>query len=189
MDNWQTALRKQYFKRDPRENPLGPEPPRSPAAESSPAPEASEKIKIEDNHADEGDTPMVSTTHPTPAPEETTEEQKEQHNAERASMETAASPPAKDETGTPASLADAENSPPPQEESKNWLELPMLAKLDSLLLLTEWQCQNPQRLRTIMKSDDENALWVSDLLRVSCFSVCFLRTVLSFLIENRAYRI
>jgi hypothetical protein len=37
----------------------------------------------------------------------------------------------------------------------------MLVKLDSIHLLMEWQFQNPQRLRTIMKNDDETALWVS----------------------------
>lgn len=47
------------------------------------------------------------------------------------------------------------------EESKDWLELPMLEKLNSMHLLTEWQFQNPHRLRQIMKSDDEYASWVS----------------------------
>jgi len=43
---------------------------------------------------------------------------------------------------------------------KNWCELPMLVKLDSMYLLTEWQFQNPLRLRSIMKDDDETACWV-----------------------------
>ena len=47
-----------------------------------------------------------------------------------------------------------------EEESKDWLELPMLEKLDSLHLLTEWQFQNPYRLRQIMKDDDDSADWV-----------------------------
>ncbi len=45
------------------------------------------------------------------------------------------------------------------EESKDWLTLPMLTKLDSLHLLTEWQFHNVNRLRTIMKDDDEMAQW------------------------------
>jgi hypothetical protein len=49
--------------------------------------------------------------------------------------------------------------PEPQEESKDWLALPMLTKLDSLHLLTEWQFHNVNRLRTIMKDDDETAQW------------------------------
>lgn len=47
------------------------------------------------------------------------------------------------------------------EESTDWLDLPMLAKLDSMYLLTEWQFHNPIRLRSLMKTDDETAQWVS----------------------------
>lgn len=47
-----------------------------------------------------------------------------------------------------------------QPERKDWLDLPMLTKLDSMHLLTEWQFQNPTRFRTLMKSDDEDASWV-----------------------------
>lgn len=163
-DNWQTALRKQYIKRDPEANPMGPEPSWTPAPESSPAPGASEEVKAEFTHDDEGDTPMVSTTHPTPAPEEIKEEHVEE-DTEGTSAEATTSQPAQGEVNTPApveSLAGSSSgSPPPQEESKNWLDLPMLVKLDSMHLLTEWQFQNSQRLRTIMKNDDETALWVS----------------------------
>jgi hypothetical protein len=42
----------------------------------------------------------------------------------------------------------------------DWFQLPMLAKLDSLHLLTEWQFQNPTRLRTLMRNDDDLATWV-----------------------------
>ncbi|KAF8622584.1 hypothetical protein AX15_006928 [Amanita polypyramis BW_CC] len=44
-------------------------------------------------------------------------------------------------------------------EYSDWLRLPMLQKLNSMHLLTEWQFQHPMRLRTLMKSDDEHALW------------------------------
>jgi hypothetical protein len=47
----------------------------------------------------------------------------------------------------------------PAEESKDWLSLPMLTKLDSLHLLTEWQFHNVNRIRTIMRDDDETAQW------------------------------
>lgn len=159
LDNWQTALRKQYLKRDPEANPLGPEPSRTPAPGYSPEPEVSPEIKIEDSRACEGDTPMVSTTHPTPAPEEIKEEQAEENTA-GASAVTANFILSKEAIDTAARLVDlSDDSQQPQEESKNWLELPMLVKLDSVHILTEWQCQNPQRLRTIMKNDDEAALW------------------------------
>jgi hypothetical protein len=42
----------------------------------------------------------------------------------------------------------------------DWLGLSMIQKLDSMHLLTEWQFQHPMRLRTLMKSDDEDASWV-----------------------------
>ena len=51
-----------------------------------------------------------------------------------------------------------------EEESRDWLDLPMLDKLDSLYLLTEWQFQNPQRVRQLMKDDDDAANWVCPLL-------------------------
>jgi hypothetical protein len=48
-------------------------------------------------------------------------------------------------------------------DRKDWLDLPMLVKLDSMHAFVEWQFQNPMRLRTIMKNDDEVAEWVSSL--------------------------
>lgn len=47
-----------------------------------------------------------------------------------------------------------------EEESKDWLDLPMLQKLDSLHILVEWQFQNPHRVRQLMKDDDDAANWV-----------------------------
>jgi hypothetical protein len=44
---------------------------------------------------------------------------------------------------------------------RDWADLPMLIKLDSLHLLTEWQFQNVNRFRSTLKSDDETANWVS----------------------------
>lgn len=54
-----------------------------------------------------------------------------------------------------------------QRASKNWLDLPMLEKLDSMHLLTEWQFHNPTRVRTMMKTDDEMATWVSSYTLLS----------------------
>jgi len=47
-----------------------------------------------------------------------------------------------------------------QLKSIDWFELPMLAKLESMHTIAEWQFQNPTRLRMVMKSDDEFATWV-----------------------------
>ena len=46
------------------------------------------------------------------------------------------------------------------EASRDWFDLSMLEKLDSLHLLTEWQFNNPHRLRTTMRSDGDYAEWV-----------------------------
>jgi hypothetical protein len=44
----------------------------------------------------------------------------------------------------------------------------MLEKLESMHTLAEWQFQNPTKLRTIMKSDDEFATWVCPLPELLC---------------------
>jgi hypothetical protein len=49
----------------------------------------------------------------------------------------------------------------PNLQQIDWLDLPTVKKLDSLHTLMEWQFQNPNRLRTQMKDDDEDAQWVS----------------------------
>ena len=47
-----------------------------------------------------------------------------------------------------------------QDEPKDWADLSMLEKLDSMHIVTEWHFQNPLRLRQLMRSDDETASWV-----------------------------
>jgi len=59
-----------------------------------------------------------------------------------------------------------------QLQQTDWLDLPTAKKLDSLHTLMEWQFQNPNRLRTQMKDDDEDAQWVK----------LFLAYILQFLI-------
>jgi hypothetical protein len=48
----------------------------------------------------------------------------------------------------------------PAEPLPDWLDLPMLTKLESLHTLAEWQFQNTTRLRSTMRNDDEDASWV-----------------------------
>ncbi len=55
-----------------------------------------------------------------------------------------------------------------ERESNNWFKLSMIQKLDSMHLLTEWHFQHPMRLRTLMKSDDEDASWVGQSLNNIC---------------------
>jgi len=50
-------------------------------------------------------------------------------------------------------------------ELRDWHDLPMLSKLDSINLLIEWMFHNPHRIRSIMRDDDETAQWVSSSFR------------------------
>lgn len=156
VDNWQTALRKQYMRRDPTANPIGPEPP---AESRQPTRELSELPVGEIKDESQAVTPAVEAEQHTALPDEKDVPDGGSHdtNPEAETRGGSAQPPRdiKEE--------EAAEQPPPTEteESKDWLELPMLDKLDSMHLLTEWQFQNPHRLRQIMKSDDEYASWVS----------------------------
>jgi hypothetical protein len=153
LENWQTALRKQYKKRDPHLNPIGPEPVvqlPTPAPDSPPAPDD------EEPKAESVSTPGLSSD---PFPENgrpvdataTADHQFVHGHSEVSSTDMKLDEMKVEFEG--ASLSE------PDEESKDWLSLPMLTKLDSLHLLTEWQFHNVNRFRSIMKDDDDTAQW------------------------------
>ena len=158
IDNWQTALRKQYLRRDPEANPLGTEPPAPSRKQSrepttfSEIPTDLEPVAKEDESTPQ--TPLPNSTEnaeaPSQAAEGTETPQKKVEDEDEAVIDDAV----KMENGV-----DAQTIPPP-DEPKDWFELPLLTKLDTLHLLTEWQFQNPHRLRTIMKDDGDAAQWV-----------------------------
>src|ERR1700731_4014920 len=155
MENWQTALRKQYYKRDPEANPIGPEP-------------LSGFMRAESVHD---------------APTPFTQDASAGAGEPSADRDPSAETPSRNATPTPGSVPyTRQGSPVPvsrnsvsvdprplthpvddseREGSKDWLELPMLTKLDTLHHLIEWQFHNPLRLRGVMKDDDETAQWVS----------------------------
>ena len=139
IDNWQTALRKQYNKRDPQANPLGLEP----------------KIYTLSNQDDniqpvEGEASSQAVV--TPA---------------LTSCSTPHTGRSDDRNAEPVLyhqiLDENDSGSSEKDTSINWLHLPMLSKLDSMHALIEWQFQHPARLRNIMKSDDESALWVRSI--------------------------
>ncbi|RDX43989.1 hypothetical protein OH76DRAFT_1389802 [Lentinus brumalis] len=157
IDNWQSALRRQYLRRDPAANPIGPEPEvlsressLAPSEEEQEEEEAKEDVNMDESKQEEGP--------------HSDEKQSGEPSAENAQGESASEPktepvedgkvPATDKDDEPSKTEDE-----PQEESRDWLDLPMLDKLDSLHLLTEWQFQNPHRVRQIMKDDDDAANW------------------------------
>jgi hypothetical protein len=153
MDNWQSALRKQYYKRNAKANPLGPEPVRSSAPPQVHFPDLSSEAvgTLANVSQDEGA--------PTPSQELTVALVSAPRTREGSPFP---SSPAPMESGNEEDMTPA----PPSEggqriETIDWLDLPMLRKLDSLHDLIEWQFHNPMRLRAIMKDDDEAAHWVS----------------------------
>jgi hypothetical protein len=73
------------------------------------------------------------------------------------------------------------------EEPTDWRDLTMLAKLDSMYLLTEWQFHNPMRLRFLMKADDETVHWVSHPVvdcQIAVLMLCHMPSP-----ANRTYRV
>jgi hypothetical protein len=147
-------LRKQYKKRDPDRNPIGPEPI---VQLPTPAPESPAGPDDEEPKAESVSTPgpssghLLGNAHQFDAAE--TDDHDLKHGHSHSSTE-----PKPDEMKFESMSVDGASLVEP-EESKDWLTLPMLAKLDSLYLLTEWQFHNVNRLRTIMKDDDETAQW------------------------------
>jgi len=151
LNNWQSALRKQYNKRDPDKNPIGPEP-------------------RKDNASSRYTSVIEESTSPEPQTEEPDAGAGSAGDADRSSV--ASRNEEQDEGAGVKAEQDAFQTLPrvqketdedengEQQETKDWLTLPMLEKLDSLHLLTEWQFQNPTRLRQLMKTDDEQASWV-----------------------------
>ncbi|KAG6853957.1 hypothetical protein C0991_012103 [Blastosporella zonata] len=165
LDNWQSTLRKQYRKRDLAANPIGPEPrveeleqEPSPAPEEKPEPEqepesdqgAEEPEPIKGRRNGEIDEDVESKM-----PDSTRASTVERGFSRGASVKGFSVQPSEIDSIHMPHLSATEE----QEESKNWLELPMLAKLDSMHLLTEWQFHNATRFRTLMRSEDENASW------------------------------
>ncbi|KAG6910104.1 hypothetical protein DXG01_013157 [Tephrocybe rancida] len=165
LDNWQTALRKQYRKRDPAANPIGPEPRvDEPEQEPSPPPEepAEPEKEQQNDQATEGTEETKEAFNgeadedvESKVPDSTRASTLERGFSLGASVKGLSMQPSEIDSIQINQLSATEE----QEESKNWLDLPMLTKLDSMHLLTEWQFHNATRLRTLMRSDDDNALW------------------------------
>ncbi|KAJ7573893.1 hypothetical protein C8J56DRAFT_1173207 [Mycena floridula] len=155
-DNWQTALRKQYYKRGPFANPIGPEPSLSPKDErqnSVPGEYTTPDPHPEMTAEDDSTVPNPDST---PAPDSTRDNSMlpEDTKADQDDL-----PPRPPKPRMFQHLTDAQVAELEQQESRNWLDLTMLEKLDSIHLLTEWQFHNPTRVRTLMRDDDEGALW------------------------------
>ncbi|KAG7089650.1 hypothetical protein E1B28_011312 [Marasmius oreades] len=160
LDTWQNALRRQYNRRDPSANHIGLEPPKTTVhsryasvieeeATPDPTPEFEPKIEEISNEngldvsAGDNGSSVISREESLGLGSVPTKMKEEDQSVEEQEILQTAEPPIEE----------------CQSETKDWNTLPMLEKLESMHLLTEWQFQNPLRLRTIMKSDDETAEW------------------------------
>ncbi|EIW84183.1 hypothetical protein CONPUDRAFT_163372 [Coniophora puteana RWD-64-598 SS2] len=171
LDNWQTSLRKQYAKRDPDANPIGPLPsdkstrateslrPSEAPVKSSRAPSttASNHGQLDGSRADDDERPSGRDTsgHPKAEDQETSMDQPSKDIKDEDTSQIA------DQTNVDA---DADEAVPEEDEDEeetlvDWLTLPMMVKLESMHIVMEWHFQNPYRLRSLMKDDDETAQW------------------------------
>jgi hypothetical protein len=159
-DNWQTALRKQYIKRDPDANPLGIEPKdpkRANDEEEEPVAEDHESndpnsVNNDDMNVDHAPSPSAETSGSLKHALEDLSEHKSDTRSRQSSI---AAKRAVSESKQTAPDDDTELQNP-----VDWFDLPLLSKLETIHTLAEWQFQNPTRLRTLMKTDDEMASWV-----------------------------
>ncbi|KAK7051068.1 hypothetical protein VNI00_005180 [Paramarasmius palmivorus] len=177
LDNWQTALRRQYNRRDPLANPIGPEPPKTSTNSrytSVIEEDEEENLDVANHYKPEG---SEESPHETGLRASTSRIQ--------SSSPSRAQTPASQTIGTPHVNGEEEKLLPTKKalksqslgptttaefpelsETKDWNSLSMLEKLDSMHLLTEWLFHNPARVRVLMKSDDEAAEWATDRLWV-----------------------
>ncbi|KAG9315126.1 hypothetical protein JVU11DRAFT_4249 [Chiua virens] len=150
-DTWQNTLRRQYQRRDPQASPIGlvtrsqhftVESPRA----STPPPAAPTEAPLDELEC--GDD-SLDHRQPTSAPSP--------DNPHRAASSAGIS-----ENNPVTKVEEEDNSSESleaPEKQPDWLDLSMLAKLESLHTLAEWQFQNPNRIRQQMKTDDEQATW------------------------------
>ncbi|KAJ3757319.1 hypothetical protein EV360DRAFT_46251 [Lentinula raphanica] len=153
LNNWQTTLRRQYNKRNPAANPIGPEPMKEDDYRETASPEP-DSAQEETNET----TDKAMVTDDFSSREQSTSYQKD----DTANVKSEADSTMPTASRGKSSTSKTKNLLPDdvsEMESKDWLALPMLEKLDSLHLLTEWQFQSPMRVRTLMKSDDDQASW------------------------------
>lgn len=148
------------MKRDPQANPLGSEPKdlKHAKEEEEPTSIDQEPVASQPVHNDGINIDSASFGVPEasgssyPAPEDFSE-QKSDIQSRQSSV------PGKREASV--SKPAAQDDSAEEIQPVDWFDLPLLSKLETMHTLAEWQFQNPARLRTIMKTDDEMATWVS----------------------------
>lgn len=158
-DSWQNALRRQYQRRDPEASPIGLVA-RSQhfiveSSRASTAPPGSLSEVPLDKLERENESPEHDQSITTPSPDNVVRVDGVVEDPEHNSITKVEEA----DTSSEALVA--------PEKQVDWLDLSMLAKLESLHTLAEWQFQNPHRVRHQMKTDDEQATWVGRGTRIS----------------------
>ncbi|KAH6913234.1 hypothetical protein BKA70DRAFT_1558612 [Coprinopsis sp. MPI-PUGE-AT-0042] len=142
LENWQNAMRKQYDKRDPDANPLGP------------------PLIVTTSHSRQSPAAPVVEEKPSDLMDVDEKPDTESHNG------LASGPPSTRHQTEEPPLVEGNQGQDEDEkdvpQTVEWSELDMNQKLDAMHTLVEWQFQNPLRLRQIMKSDDDLASWRSE---------------------------
>lgn len=151
-DSWQNVLRRQYQRRNPEASPIG-------------LPARSQHFIVESSRASTAPLGAVYEVPPNETEREDESSQKRNQSA-APSVDNPDSVVRDDdllEDQGPISTTkfeEEDESLDAPEKQLDWLDLSMLAKLESLHTLAEWQFQNPNRVRQQMKTDDEQATWV-----------------------------
>lgn len=159
MSNWQAGFRKQCLKRGGLYNPLGPEP-SVPSQNPTPEPEEQKEEEVPVKLNGGTDSPAASPG-ATEAVEQAQSPREEDHTSE--TLERSEEKKDDDrhaEDSVKAESKELQNDTQTLAPSREWAELDMKEKLEALHTLTEWQFDNPHRLRQQMKDDGDHGLWV-----------------------------
>ncbi|KAI0747333.1 hypothetical protein BC629DRAFT_1739948 [Irpex lacteus] len=158
VSNWQAGFRKQCMKRGGLYNPLGPEP-SVPSQNPTPEPEEhkEEEVTVKLNG---GLGSRAASPSATEAVEQAQSPKEEDHTSE--TLERSEEKKDDDrhaEDSVKAEPKELQNDTQTLAPSREWAELDMKEKLEALHMLTEWQFDNPHRLRQQMKDDGDHGLW------------------------------
>lgn len=189
LENWQAALRKQYQKRDPNANPLGTDMEEIHYSRATTSDIEHKEEDSADGHSVADDTDLRSVK------DELETDQVASNTSNGENLQTSKEKDVDGYSPSPkAEPNDLDDKDVSEEASriKDWSDLSMMEKLESMHTLVEWHFQNPTRLRSIMRSDDEYASWVrrpSKLLPLDKFSSQLISVLILLVMTQRKMHI
>ncbi|KAI0683392.1 hypothetical protein BC835DRAFT_1296068 [Cytidiella melzeri] len=158
IDNWQTAFRKQCMKRGGAYNPLGAEPVMPSRHSTLVLGETAEELTVK---MEAGGTSSAASLNTLDAEQQrgftklSLPDVGEEHGLEKrlGEVEEEKVADVEEHQGEPQVKLESPS------ESKDWAQLTMKDRLEALHMLTEWQFDNPHRLRQQMKDDGDAGHW------------------------------